>query len=221
MSQVHVDTIYDKAGTGRPDFPAGLTASGPVSVGGTLTYQDVTNIDAVGLVTARTGVRITAGGIVVTAGVTTFSGADINIDGTAVGVTSVTWDASQNTLLWKDNSKAVFGDSDDLEIYHSGTDNFITADTQNLILKTTAANKGTYLQSDDHVWITTPASAEVMAKFIKDGSVELNFDNAKRFETSPTGAVVTGILTATSDLKIGTKSAATTGKAIAMAMVFG
>ena len=221
MSQVHVDTIYDKAGTGRPDFPAGLTASGPTSIGGTLTYQDVTNIDAVGLVTARTGVRITAGGLVVTAGVTTFSGADINIDGTAVGVTSVTWDASQNTLLWKDNSKAVFGDSDDLEIYHSGTDNFITADTQNLILKTTAANKGTYLQSDDHVWITTPASAEVMAKFIKDGSVELNFDNAKRFETSPTGAVVTGILTATSDLKIGTKSAATTGKAIAMAMVFG
>ena len=60
-----------------------------------------------------------------------------------------------------------------------------------------------------------------MAKFIKDGSVELHFDNAKRFETSPTGAVVTGILTATSDLKIGTKSAATTGKAIAMAMVFG
>ena len=221
MSQVHVDTVYDKTGSGRPDFPAGLTASGPCSIGGTLTYQDVTNIDAVGLVTARTGVRITAGGLVVTAGVTTFSGADINIDGTAVGVTSVTWDASQNTLLWKDNSKAVFGDSDDLEIYHSGTDNFITADTQNLILKTTAANKGTYLQSDDHVWITTPASAEVMAKFIKDGSVELNFDNAKRFETSPTGAVVTGILTATSDLKIGTKSAATTGKAIAMAMVFG
>ena len=221
MSQVHVDTIYDKAGTGRPDFPAGLTASGPVSVGGTLTYQDVTNIDAVGLVTARTGVRITAGGLVVTAGVTTFSGADINIDGTAVGVTSVTWDASVNSLLWKDNSKAVFGDSDDLEIYHSGSDNFITADTQNLILKTTAANKGTYIQSDDHVWITTPLSAETMAKFTKDGSVELNFDNVKRFETSPTGGVVTGILTATSDLKIGTKSAATTGKAIAMAMVFG
>ena len=221
MSQVHVDTIYDKAGTGRPDFPAGLTASGPVSVGGTLTYEDVTNIDAVGIVTARTGVRITAGGLVVTAGVTTFSGADINIDGTAVGVTSAFWDASANALIWKDNSKANFGDSSDLEIYHSGTDNFITADTQNLILKTTAANKGTYLQSDDHVWITTPASAEVMAKFIKDGSVELNFDNVKRFETSPTGGVVTGILTATSDLKIGTKSAATTGKAIAMAMVFG
>ena len=73
MSQVHVDTIYDKAGSGRPDFPAGLTASGPVSIAGTLTYEDVTNVDAVGLITARTGVRITAGGIVVTAGFSTLS----------------------------------------------------------------------------------------------------------------------------------------------------
>ena len=50
------------------------TFSGNVSVGGTLTYDDVTNIDSVGLVTARTGVRVTAGGINVTAGVSTFSG---------------------------------------------------------------------------------------------------------------------------------------------------
>ena len=73
MSQIHVDTIYDKAGSGRPDFPAGLTASGPCSIGGTLTYEDVTNVDSVGLITARTGVRITAGGIVVTAGFSTLS----------------------------------------------------------------------------------------------------------------------------------------------------
>ena len=35
-----------------------LTVSGNVSVGGTLTYEDVTNIDAVGVVTARAGVKI-------------------------------------------------------------------------------------------------------------------------------------------------------------------
>ena len=46
-----------------------------VSIGGTLSYQDVTNIDSVGLVTARTGVRITAGGLVVTAGVATVGSA--------------------------------------------------------------------------------------------------------------------------------------------------
>jgi len=49
------------------------TFSGNVSIAGTLTYEDVTNVDSVGLVTARTGVRVTAGGLVVTAGVSTFS----------------------------------------------------------------------------------------------------------------------------------------------------
>ena len=59
---------------------AGATGSftGNVSVGGTLTYEDVTNVDSVGLVTARTGVRVNAGGLVVTAGVSTLA-ADLSI----------------------------------------------------------------------------------------------------------------------------------------------
>ena len=35
-----------------------LNVSGSVSIGGTLTYEDVTNIDSVGIVTARLGVRV-------------------------------------------------------------------------------------------------------------------------------------------------------------------
>jgi len=55
--------------TGSPNINVGSvtattgTFSGNVSVGGTLTYEDVTNVDSVGLVTARTGVDIVAGGI--------------------------------------------------------------------------------------------------------------------------------------------------------------
>jgi len=37
--------------------------TGNVSVGGTLTYEDVTNVDSVGMVTARNGVKVLAGGI--------------------------------------------------------------------------------------------------------------------------------------------------------------
>ena len=36
--------------------------SGNVSIGGTLTYEDVKNVDAVGLITARSGIRVTGGG---------------------------------------------------------------------------------------------------------------------------------------------------------------
>jgi len=42
---------------------SGVTGSftGNVSVGGTLTYEDVTNVDSVGVVTARSGVKLTGG----------------------------------------------------------------------------------------------------------------------------------------------------------------
>ena len=50
----------------------GVTITGNLSVGGTITYEDVTNVDAVGVITAAKGFRATAGGVVVTAGVSTF-----------------------------------------------------------------------------------------------------------------------------------------------------
>ena len=42
---------------------------------GTLTSEDKTNIDSLGIVTARTGVRISSGGLVVSSGVATFTDA--------------------------------------------------------------------------------------------------------------------------------------------------
>ena len=44
-----------------------------VSVSGTITQEDLTNVDSVGLVTAGLGFRATKGGLVVTAGVSTFT----------------------------------------------------------------------------------------------------------------------------------------------------
>ena len=44
------------------------TFSGNVSIGGTLTYEDVKNVDAVGLITARSGIRVTGGVIEALAG---------------------------------------------------------------------------------------------------------------------------------------------------------
>ena len=54
-----------------------------VTIGGTLTYEDVTNIDSVGLVTARTGIEI---------GARPGVGASISVDGNAIfsGITTAT-----------------------------------------------------------------------------------------------------------------------------------
>ena len=51
-----------------------LTVSGNLSIGGTLTYEDVTNVDSVGVITARSGIQgigIQSGGINVAVGVLT------------------------------------------------------------------------------------------------------------------------------------------------------
>ena len=55
------------------------TFTGAVSIGGTLTYEDVTQIDSVGIVTAGLGVRVLAGGINVAGVVTATS--DIRASG--------------------------------------------------------------------------------------------------------------------------------------------
>jgi hypothetical protein len=87
MSQLYVDNIKNRTG-GAIGAPSGAvvtgvatatqfsgdivgvaaTFSGDVIVGGTLSYEDVTNIDAVGIVTAQSGIKVTGGEILVGSG---------------------------------------------------------------------------------------------------------------------------------------------------------
>ena len=61
-----------------------ITASGNVTIGGTLTYEDVKNVDALGIVTARTGIKVLAGGIDAVGVVTATS-----FVGSAAGLTNI------------------------------------------------------------------------------------------------------------------------------------
>ena len=67
-----VATFASAVNTGALTATTG-TFSGNVSIGGTLTYEDVTNIDSVGIITARDGLKILAGGVNVV-GVVTATG---------------------------------------------------------------------------------------------------------------------------------------------------
>ena len=78
---VHGDARYTGMVTA-----ASANFDGNISVGGTLTYNDVTNIDAVGMITARGGLRVTGtkNGINVASGIvtaTSFSGSGANLTG--------------------------------------------------------------------------------------------------------------------------------------------
>ena len=73
---------------------SGTTGSftGNVSVGGTLTYEDVTNVDSVGLITARNGIKVTGGDVQVGSAVTVDT-SGINVTG-VITATSFTGDGS-------------------------------------------------------------------------------------------------------------------------------
>ena len=76
-------------------FSGIVTFSNSVSVAGTLTYEDVTNIDSVGLITARNGIvvgaspgvaaSISVDGNMIVSGVTTFNGPDVLV-GTGISL---------------------------------------------------------------------------------------------------------------------------------------
>lgn len=113
------------------------TFTGSVSVGGTLTYDDVTNIDSVGLITARSGIKVTSGSITI-------------------------------------------GSNSDLQIYHNPSTNHSYIDetgSGNLYIRNGAKNS---------IWCQT------------DGQVNLYHNDVKKFETSESGVIVSGVCTATS-----------------------
>ena len=114
MSQLYVDNIRNRTG-GPIGIPTGavvtgvvtattgnitgnLTVGGNADITGVLTYEDVTNVDSVGLVTARSGIEFGASGVggtitatgqaefagVVTA--TSFVGSGANLTGVISGV---------------------------------------------------------------------------------------------------------------------------------------
>ena len=97
------DSVLSVGGT--VNFVSDVSIGGTVSIAGTLTYEDVTNVDAVGLITARDGIKVGSGitlsvdGDVFATGVvtaTTFSGT-FSGDGTSLTGVASTDDIRTNT----------------------------------------------------------------------------------------------------------------------------
>ena len=86
------------------------TFTGNVSVGGTLTYDDVTNVDSVGVITARSGIRIGAGqSVSAVSGIVTYYGDGSQLTGVTAGgesnfVASGTISNGQTVILKTDGT---------------------------------------------------------------------------------------------------------------------
>ena len=104
---------------GIATFRSNVFIDGDLKVVGDITYDEATgrNLYISGLSTF-VGMSTFKSDIFV-AGVSTFSG-DIDIHGSA-GVTSVRWDQSQQSIEFLDETKAVFGTNNDLQISHTNS----------------------------------------------------------------------------------------------------
>ena len=88
---------------------------------------------------------------------------------------------SPSGLMLRDNMQLRLGTGNDLRLYHDGTNSYIKNNTNSLFINSLA-----------HTYIANNDNSEYRAKFHNDSSVELYFDNSKKFQTNSGGADVTG-----------------------------
>ena len=184
-----------------------------VNISGTMTQEDVQNVDSTGIVTGGLGLRATKGGVHVLAGVSTFAanvdagtvqiaansldistgGVDIdgltNLDETIVaGASTFTANVQVSSAATVGLAKSLslaygaylnFGNADDMQIYHNGSDSYIV-------------DRGTGELKISGSVITIEGTGETLAKFTDDGAAELYYDNSKKLDTIGTGITVTG-----------------------------
>ena len=168
------------------------------TVGGVLTYEDVTNVDSIGLITARNGIVVGSGitlskdgdGFytgVVTA--TTFSGA-FSGDGSALtGVANTDVIFPDKISLGDgtatDGDQINIGVGSDFKLYHNGSHSFIDNNTGDLNVEST----NIYIKANN---------TENAVDCVANGAVTLYHNNSAKLATSASGVTVTGTVAATS-----------------------
>jgi len=155
--------------------------SGNVTIGGTLTYEDVTNVDSVGLVTARTGVRITTGGLVVTAGVSTFA-SDITANGNIVGDTATNISGINSVT-----ATTFYGDGSNLDNITSGVELQQAGSSVGTAITTINFGSGATLTTASAGISTVTIAAGIQTAAASGGAITLNLSSAQDHKVTATG----------------------------------
>ena len=197
-SNLRVDSIVPATGS---SVSIG-TATGSVSIPGVLTYEDVTNVDSVGLITARSGIRIAAGSTVgPVSGIITYFGDGSQLTG--ISGISVANQADNRLITATGTTDALNGES---ELTFSSSKLNITSTTQGLGLNLrNTGNEYTNIQFD--AARTSAGNAlgiinakwnnnhEVAAIYLQAGDDTTNKDDGKiTFYTSPSGGSISEAL---------------------------
>ncbi len=196
------DIVYDEV-NGRQINISGVGTFGSIYIGGTevisssLALENVSSLDSTTASTVQ-GVIFSGGtpntfeflnvtGITTTnklnvTGVTTFNNADVVFQGAAAGQ-NITFDASENDLEFTDDARLKFGNSDDLEIWHSGNTH-IKNSTGDLKIRS------------DSLILKRENDTEAYLKATVNEDVKLYYNGTEKFATTSDGVNVLGTLTA-------------------------
>ena len=177
-SNLKVNSLVPATGTeigigttgGSIDFRCPATFGGNVTIGGTLTYDEVINIDSIGIVTARSGLNVQAGQLdvgsniklgnagVVTA--TTFSGSGASLTGiananisasAAIGGEKINPAFTSNVTITNTAPRLDFVDSNNNSDYRITNSNgtFVFYDTTNAATRLSIASNGNVSVTND------------------------------------------------------------------------
>ena len=183
------------------DFNVGVNSTSPVEKLNVVGVVSATSFSGDG--SGLTGVASTDN--IITGTAATFTGS-VNVSGaanfsgiTTVGIltaytdvtfigaaANITFDKSANAFSFADDAEAKFGDSGDLKIYHDGANSYVSD-----------VGTGDLRLSGSFVKLNNAGNTATMVKATDGGSVEINHNGSKKFETTGSGAIVTGIATAT------------------------
>ncbi len=217
-------TDFSGISGGAADFPNGLTGttatfSGNVSIGGTLTYEDVTNVDAVGLVTAREGIFLPDSKTIKLGNTSSSPDFTIQHDGTNSAINNTTgsllFQNNGSSSAWI-NSSGVIYTNNDIIIQTANGNNILLDKSDNLLrfgdsvlarfgndndlemyhTGSTGYIKNTtgtlYIQDDSNIIIGSVTGSETGAKYIYNDAYELYHNNILSLRTDANGIRVLG-----------------------------
>jgi len=219
-------TDFSGAAGGAADFPNGLTGttatfSGNVSIGGTLTYEDVTNVDAVGLVTAREGIFLPDSKTIKLGNTSSSPDFTIQHDGTNSSINNTTgsllFQNNGSSSAWINNNGVIYTNNDLFVQTANGNNIFMDKSDNSIRLGDSVTQ---YLGSDNDMWIMHNGSTGYLHNvtgglYIRneeanghvyiqgksgensiickyDGAVELYDNDIKTFQTDANGIRVLG-----------------------------
>ena len=214
MSQINVNSIKNKSGLGAPSFPNGATVTGVVTA---TTFDgnisgNVTGNQSGGSINATTG---TFSGLIDGNG-----GADISGGSGLTASTAKISDLTDNRVViagtsgeLEDSSNFTF-DSSTNKLAVSASDSYVNIGSNSKRTEIRNNSSSTYLYSyaDSTFHVALAGSggtiqfdsiSKTIAQFKKNAECSLYYDNTKRFETTNTGASVTGDLSVSGDASIG------------------